>query len=118
MKGQVFGLMIFLLCLFNSLGWAGEGSVIDDGDVGDILVTIPADSKVIVVDSIDEIAQYAKEHKTKCRSDGMGICTLKHCGSGYYDENGEFKTPEPCNSCAASYYCDDGAQLVYSYKSY
>jgi hypothetical protein len=41
------------------------------------------------------------------RGEGM-TCTLGHCGSGHWDENGKYHPPEPCNACTVYYECSRG----------
>lgn len=36
------------------------------------------------------------------------LCTTMHCGNGYYDENGRFHPPKPCNYCTHHYRCSNG----------
>jgi hypothetical protein len=40
-------------------------------------------------------------------STGM-TCTLLHCGSGHYDEDGHFHSPGNCNHCTRTYECSNG----------
>ena len=34
-------------------------------------------------------------------------CTLLYCGGGYYDEDGAYHAPKPCNSCSREYRCSN-----------
>lgn len=49
---------------------------------------------------------------------GGSFCTLAHCGSGYYDENGDYHAPKRCNSCSTSYTCSNGHAFSASEESW
>jgi hypothetical protein len=40
----------------------------------------------------------------------IGGCTstLLNCGSGYYDEDGDYHPPDPCNTTTCEYTCSNG----------
>lgn len=46
-----------------------------------------------------------------------GSCTLMFCGPGYYDEEGKYVAPKPCNTCAYEGNCSNGHHIVDSFKS-
>ena len=46
----------------------------------------------------------------------LGRCTLLGCGGGYYDENGQFHPPTPCNVCSAETQCSNGHRVIIVWK--
>jgi hypothetical protein len=48
---------------------------------------------------------------TVLMSAGMA-CTAMFCGSGYYDEDGRFHAPQPCNTCTRMGSCSRGHQIA------
>ena len=39
---------------------------------------------------------------------GVWNTTLMYCGSGHYDENGQFHPPDDCNTSSATFTCSNG----------
>lgn len=39
---------------------------------------------------------------------GMLTMTAMHCGNGYYDEQGVYHPPNPCNTLTRHYSCSNG----------
>jgi hypothetical protein len=55
----------------------------------------------------------AKEgKKSKVYMDGFGSCTPVGCGPGYYDEDGKWVPPPPCNTCTYEGHCSRGHKVV------
>ena len=50
--------------------------------------------------------------KSTVRCNGVSSCTVMYCGSGYFDENGDFNPPEPCNTCTTYCECSQGHTIV------
>ena len=46
----------------------------------------------------------------------ISSCTAMYCGSGYYDEQGAFHAPTPCNTCTQYGQCSRGHRLVIQSK--
>ncbi len=42
----------------------------------------------------------------------FGSCTAMFCGSGHYDEDGNFVPPKPCNTCTRNGRCSNGHRLA------
>ncbi len=64
----------------------------------------------------DVFSAYEKKFCLECQKAGLkskvylDMCsaTLVHCGNGYWDEEGNFHPPEPCNTTTCSYHCSNG----------
>lgn len=49
-----------------------------------------------------------KEGKKSTVRQTGAYSTLEYCGTGFYDEDGEFHTPRNCNQTIVSYSCSNG----------
>jgi hypothetical protein len=49
---------------------------------------------------------------------GMGIVTLADCGNGYYDEDGVYHNPDPCNTGTYYYECSEGHNFIVTEQVY
>lgn len=62
--------------------------------------------------------QCVMEHKKSTVTVGSSMVTAVYCGSGYYDEDGYFHAPEPCNTATTEYRCSRGHTFTKEKRSY
>lgn len=89
-------LIVVFLLLFCSFAMADTFSTFYVDDYSKII-----DKEIV------QIREYCINHNVTC-SPGITACTAAYCGSGYYNEKGEWVNPEPCNTCTTDWECSDG----------
>jgi hypothetical protein len=73
---------------------------------------------VMMAGAFDGICPVCKKEGQKSTVT-VGTCTstLMFCGSGYYDEQGDFVPPSDCNHTSCSYRCSRGHEFTDGMKS-
>lgn len=58
------------------------------------------------------------ENRKSSVARGWCMSTLMSCGNGYYDEDGAYHAPKPCNTTTCNHACSNGHTIVESFPSY
>ena len=115
---RIFVIALLIFCFFG-LGYAKEDLKVDilpfDNQAQAAYL---GDKQPIIVYSKDEISRYADEHEVICEGAGWKTCTAKFCGNGYYDKEGLYHPPEPCNTCTEYFSCSDGQDFELKEDAY
>jgi len=59
----------------------------------------------------------AEGRTSTVRADGFCTTTAMYCGGGYYDEQGGYHEPAPCNTTTRGYNCSNGHAFARSWET-